>query len=135
MTLIFRMRIWDVDPALLCRKHLLGEHRELHGLWNILVHGKVGYSFHPETRRWQGRLAALHRRHEQLVEEMHRRGYEHASPLPIELATGSAVQTIFIDPIETQLRLLREKPCDCLLPTGDAASLFGTSETDGSTTS
>ena len=25
------MRIWDVDPALLCRSHLLGEHRELHG--------------------------------------------------------------------------------------------------------
>lgn len=22
------MRIWDVDPRLLCRQHLLGEHRE-----------------------------------------------------------------------------------------------------------
>ena len=109
------MRIWDVDPALLCRRHLLGEHRELHGLWNILVHGKRGYSFHPETQRWQGKLAALHRRHERLVTEMLRRGYRHESPLPADLATGAIDQDVLIDPLEEQLRLLRQKPCECLL--------------------
>ena len=109
------VRIWDVNPALLCRQHLLGEHRELHGLWNILVHGKAGYSFHPETRRWQGKLAALYRRHERLVAEMRRRGYNHESPLAGELATGAAHQDVLIDPLEDQLRLLREKPCECLL--------------------
>ncbi|NCS72473.1 MAG: pyrimidine dimer DNA glycosylase, partial [Candidatus Magasanikbacteria bacterium] len=31
------MRVWDIHPKYLCRKHLLGEHRELHGLWNILT--------------------------------------------------------------------------------------------------
>ena len=119
------MRIWDVDPALLCRRHLLGEHRELHGLWNILVHGKLGYSFHPETRRWQGKLAALHLRHERLVEEMRRRGYRHESPLPRELATGAREQGVLIDSIDDQLRLLRAKPCECLLDTRDVESDAG----------
>ena len=108
------MRIWDVSPALLCRQHLLGEHRELHGLWNILVLGKSGYSRHPETRRWEGKLAALYDRHEALVAEMLRRGYRHDSPLDETAATGSRVQDIFIDPPERQLQILRAKPCNCL---------------------
>ena len=107
------MRIWDVDPALLCRSHLLGEHRELHGLWNILTRGLVGYSRHPETLRWDGRLAALFQRHEALVAEMERRGYRHHSPLDPALATGSAVQDVFIDSPDRQLELLRAKPCPC----------------------
>jgi hypothetical protein len=110
------VRIWDVDPARLCRKHLLGEHRELHGLWNILTQGKRGYSRHPETIRWEGRLAALFTRHERLVQEMQRRGYNHASPLDPALATGSAVQDLFVDPPARQLLLLRDKPCPCPLP-------------------
>jgi len=37
------MRIWDVHVKHLRRKHLLGEHRELHDLWNILTkHGGKG---------------------------------------------------------------------------------------------
>jgi hypothetical protein len=107
------MRIWDVDPSLLCRSHLLGEHRELHGLWNIHVLGKEGYSRHPETRRWAGKLAALYARHELLVSEMERRGYNHTSPLDPALATGSDIQDEFIDPPERQLELLREKGCGC----------------------
>ena len=112
------MRIWDVDPALLCRQHLLGEHRELHGLWNILVHGKTGYSRHPETRRWEGKLAALYARHEALVEEMAKRGYVHQSPLDRGLASGNSTQEEFIDPPERQLEILREKKCKCPLGFG-----------------
>jgi hypothetical protein len=110
------VRIWDVDPARLCRQHLLGEHRELHGLWNVLTRGRKGYSRHPETVRWEGRLAALFARHERLVEEMGRRGYRHASPLDAALATGGPVQDRFVDPPERQLLLLRDKPCPCPLP-------------------
>jgi hypothetical protein len=109
------LRIWDVDPALLCRKHLLGEHRELHGLWNILLHKKRGYSEHPETKRWVGKQAALFNRHEALVAEMTRRGYVHSSPLDKTQAIGNAVQGVFVDPPEKQLEMLRQKPCDCLL--------------------
>jgi hypothetical protein len=107
------MRIWDVDPGDLCRAHLLGEHRELHGLWNVLTLGRRGYRAHPETRRWEGKLAALFRRHEALVAEMSARGYRHASPLDPRLASGDGVQRDFIDPPAEQRRLLAAKPCRC----------------------
>ena len=107
------MRIWDIDPSELCRQHLLGEHRELHGLWNILTQDKKGYRRHPETMRWEGKLAALYDRHEALVEEMSARGYGHATPLDPSLATGSAVQDVFVDDVPRQRQLLKEKGCDC----------------------
>jgi hypothetical protein len=112
------MRVWDVDPAILCRQHLLGEHRELHGLWNILTkhEGKGGYAAHPETRRWVGREAALFHRHAALVAEMKRRGYRHASDLDAALATGQAHQDVFIDAPHIQIELLCKKPCPCPLP-------------------
>ena len=107
------MRIWDVPPSLLCRQHLLGEHRELHGLWRILTENRQGYSHHPETRRWRGKLAALYQRHEALTEEMAHRGYRHASPLDQRQATGSAVQNDYVDPLDAQFAILRNKGCDC----------------------
>jgi hypothetical protein len=33
------MRMWLVDPALLCDKHLLGEHGELHKFQHCFVKG------------------------------------------------------------------------------------------------
>lgn len=110
------MRVWDVDVACLCRKHLLGEHRELHGLWNILTKhkGQGGYSRHPETIRWKGKLKALYIRHEALVKEMKRRGYAHNSPLEKRLAKGSASQDYLIDSLIQQKKILHAKPCDCL---------------------
>lgn len=109
------MRIWDIEPKFLCQKHLLGEHRELHGLWNILtIHrGQGGYSKHPETKRWQGKLAALYKRHQALVIEMERRGYHHHSPLNKKLATGKQNQDIFVNTIEEQKKILRGKNCQC----------------------
>lgn len=109
------MRIWDIPPSALCRQHLLGEHRELHGLWNILTQGKEGYSRHPETRRWEGRLAALYARHEALVSEFERRGYHHRTPLDPALATGIAHQDRFVDSPDRQRELLQDKPCPCPL--------------------
>ena len=111
------MRVWDVDVTILCRKHLLGEHRELHGLWNILTkhEGKGGYSQHPETKRWVGKLKALYNRHQALVEEMGRRGYIHNSPLDKSLAKGKSTQDLFINTILEQKKILKTKPCDCLV--------------------
>ena len=107
------MRIWDLPPEILCRQHLLGEHRELHGLWNVITLDKKGYREHPETKRWVGRLAALYGRHEALVEEMQRRGYRHKTPLDGSLATGLNEQDILIDSLDEQVRMLTEKPCLC----------------------
>ncbi|MEO7191374.1 MAG: DUF1722 domain-containing protein [Vicinamibacterales bacterium] len=77
------MRIWDVSPGYLNRQSLLGEHRELHGLYNILVLGKTGYSRHPETLRWVGCVSGLVRRHALLVAEMHLRTYRDRTPLAV----------------------------------------------------
>jgi hypothetical protein len=111
------MRIWDVDPRLLCRSHLLGEHRELHALWVILTEDRRGYRHHPETIRWRGKLAALRARHESLVAEMAARGYRHHSPLDPAEATGSAIQDEYVDLPARQLELLAAKPCACPLAT------------------
>jgi hypothetical protein len=111
------MRVWDFHPKHLCRKHLLAEHRELHGLWNILTKhgGKGGYSRHPETLRWVGKTKALYQRHEMLVGEFARRGYKHYSPLDKKLARGSSDQQAFVNTIKEQKTILKQKPCDCLL--------------------
>ena len=107
------VRIWDLPPERLCRMHLLGEHRELHAIWSVLTGGKTGYRKHPETLRWEDRLAALYARHTALVEEMRARGYTHSSPLDAKLATGGAVQDRYVDSPEGQIAILRTKGCGC----------------------
>jgi len=107
------MRIWDLPPEILCRKHLLGEHRELHAIWSILTNDKTGYSRHPEVIRWRGRLKALYLRHQILVKEMGNRGYRHNSPLLKKLATGLAKQDLQVDSYEEQIRNLKGKQCGC----------------------
>lgn len=107
------MRIWDVPPAILCRQHLLGEHRELHALWTILTEDKRGYRRHPETKRWEGKLAALYARHGRLVVVLTRRGYSHRSPLDRRFARGSKRQRTYVDPPFRQLELLQRKKCPC----------------------
>lgn len=109
------MRIWDISPKKLCRNHLLGEHRELHAIWNILTKNKLGYSRHPETLRWRGKLKALFLRHKELVIEMQNRGYNHKSILSVELAKGKARQDKFVDSVKRQIIILKEKKCDCNL--------------------
>src|SRR5690242_19580 len=96
------MRIWDIAPKHLCRKHLLGEQRELHAIWTILTTDKKGYIHHPETKRWVGKLAALYKRHEEQVKEMERRNYHHHSPLDKRLATGKSIQDEFVNTLDEQ---------------------------------
>jgi hypothetical protein len=108
------VRIWDVDVRELCDRHLLGEHRELHAIWSILTNARTGYANHPETRRWNGRLAALYARHDAEVAELGRRGFRHASPLDRRLATGAAKQTELVDSLEEQRARLASKECGCI---------------------
>lgn len=107
------MRIWDIEASKLCRQHLLGEHRELHAIWSILINRKKGYSRHPETLRWKGRLLALYKRHEKLVKEMKKRGYAHKSPLDYRLARGGRIQREYVDSYKDQIKILRKKRCGC----------------------
>lgn len=107
------MRIWGLDPSLLCRQHLLGEHRELHGLWNIYTKGKQGYRNHPETKRWDGKLLALWHRHQAQIKEMALRGFNHASELGPPPHDHSALQLELIHTLDEQVQILRAKGCEC----------------------
>ncbi len=107
------MRIWDISPSRLCRNHLLGEHRELHAMWVVITQNKKGYSSHPETLRWRGKLQAMFLRHEKLASEMIKRGYNHKSPLDKRKAVGSAKQNEYVDSIEKQIQIIKKKGCSC----------------------
>lgn len=55
----------------------------------------MGYSAHPETLRWAGKLKALYSVHGSIVAEMTRRGFKHGSDLPEAEATGSGGWVLF----------------------------------------
>lgn len=102
------MRIWDLHPGYLNRQSLLGEHRELHGLVNVVTQNKKGYSRHPETLRWVGLGWALRQRHSLLAAEMALRGYQDKSPVLTRSAKGEWPATFIDTPFE-QIQILREK--------------------------
>ena len=85
------MRMWMLPPAGMCRKHLLGEHVELHMLLGSLRRGKNIERF------LSGGLVdpqLVFARHEELVAEMARRGFKHNSPIDAqECATLTAGYT------------------------------------------
>ncbi len=61
-------------------------------MWSVIIQNKKGYSKHPETIKWIGKLKALYIRHNQQVNEMKNRGYDHQSPLDAKIATGKSRQ-------------------------------------------
>ena len=66
------MRMWMLPTAGMCRKHLLGEHVELHMLLGSLRRGKSIEGF------LSGGLVdpqCIFARHQELVAEMTRRGF------------------------------------------------------------
>jgi hypothetical protein len=77
------MRIWDIFHSYLNKMSLSGEHREMHGLYNIITgitHGG-NYARHPETLRWYGKSSALVLRHDAIVQEMLERKMNHKTPM------------------------------------------------------
>lgn len=71
--------MWGVDPKVMCRKHLLGEHVEMHMMIGTLQKKRSIQGFIDND------LMEVHnvrRRHDELVKEMKRRGMNHNSPLP-----------------------------------------------------
>ena len=73
------MRMWLVDPRVMCSQHLLGEHVELHMLVGSLNRGRRIDGF---LRDGLVELRSIRRRHAELVAEMQRRRFRHQSPLP-----------------------------------------------------
>lgn len=72
------MRMWMIWPRILCKKHLLGEHYELHKhKHNFEKHHSIFGRVHPIVFI---EPQSMKTRHDELVEEMIFRGYSHNSP-------------------------------------------------------
>lgn len=70
-----------VDPKIMCRKHLLGEHVELHMFLGAI---KRGISMKGYVEKGLIQYGALQVRHQRLVEEMKSRRYKHNSPITLK---------------------------------------------------
>ena len=70
--------MWMVNPKILCRKHLLGEHVECHMFVGTLKQGK---SIKGYIKNNLLEITSLNKRHDELSQEMIDRGYNHKSPL------------------------------------------------------
>jgi hypothetical protein len=75
------MRMWMVNPKMMCRNHLLGEHLEIHMFLGTLRERKKIDGF-INNNLLEPR--SLFQRHDELVNEMQRRGYNHKSPIKEE---------------------------------------------------
>jgi hypothetical protein len=96
--------MWMVDPALLCRKHLLGEHVECHMFRGSLLKGKSHRGFLEDGLLDSRELA---RRHDRLAQEMRRRGYRHLSPMPRDFDVKAAIGEVDV------VKSLRELAMRC----------------------
>jgi hypothetical protein len=72
------MRMWMVNPEMLCRKHLLGEHLECHMFVGTILAGK---SLKGYVDNGLVEVDSLVQRHNDLAVEMSKRGYKHFSTL------------------------------------------------------
>lgn len=72
------MRMWMVDPIIMCREHLLGEHAEIHMFVGAIDRG---YSVRGYLEKGLLEVHSLYDRHEELVREMKRRKYRHNSEI------------------------------------------------------
>jgi len=70
--------MWGINPKLLCRNHLLGEHNEIHKhRHNFVKKHSIAKRISPVVQIEPENMKA---RHDALVEEMIARGYNHNSP-------------------------------------------------------
>ena len=93
------MRMWMINPTLMCRKHLLGEHAEIHMLCGSIKRNKSINGFIDK------KLIDLHEifeRHEDLVREMTNRGYNHKSHFTeVEVEEiKNKINGIFCNPVD-----------------------------------
>jgi hypothetical protein len=97
------------DPQIMCRKHLLGEHVELHMAaawilqWKCIDGWVDGNCLEP---------GSIGKRHKQLAAEMKRRKYEHQSPLRQPLVRSWQRPSAKVDRAAALRELLR-RCTDC----------------------
>lgn len=105
------MRMWMTDPSLLCRKHLLGEHGEIHKHRPSFVkHHSIAGRISPIVLI---EPASMQSRHDALAAEMTHRGYEHASPYTLpDLSYLGESANVKAD-VAYNVADLRERCADC----------------------
>ena len=74
------MRMWNTPPRLLCRQHLLGEHKEMHMFVGAF---RRQISLYGYIEGGMLETARIKDRHDALVSEMEHRGYMHLSPIDV----------------------------------------------------
>lgn len=74
-------RMWMTDVSKMCRQHLLGEHKEIHQLMGTL---KKKMRIDGYIRNNCIEISSIVSRHDALVDEMVKRGYNHKSPIETE---------------------------------------------------
>ncbi|MBN2072621.1 MAG: hypothetical protein JW770_01575 [Actinobacteria bacterium] len=102
------MRMWGVEPVMLCNQHLLGEHVEMHMFAGCL---RKGMSLKGYYRNKLVCARSIKKRHDELAAEMIARGMKHKSPLE-ELVLPGDYEYGEID-IEVNIRELSRRCPDC----------------------
>lgn len=95
-----------IDPTIMCRRHLLGEHVEIH-----MFVGSINKGINMGQYVTKGLLEfdSLRSRHAALVKEMKARGYKHSSPLA-RVRIIPKVQRVTVDRAESIRELLVRCP-------------------------
>lgn len=73
------MRMWGLNPELLCNQHLLGEHVEMHMFAGTIQKGRSIKGYITKNLVDPSRIGA---RHDELATEMRRRKIKHTSDFP-----------------------------------------------------
>ena len=95
------MRMWMVPPSAMCRKHLLGEHVEIHMLLGSLERGRSIDGF---VSRGLIEVVSMRSRHDSLAAEMEKRGYSHKSTLSSQ-PTDEYLRACGYDSVESAVML------------------------------
>ncbi len=99
------MRMWKVNPKNMCRQHLLGEHVECHMFVGAIL---KGISLSGYIKKGLVEIHNIKSRHQELVNEMIARKYNHNSPLPeFESFESGCIDS------EKNLQILNEKCIHC----------------------
>jgi len=98
--------MWNINPKILCRQHLLGEHNELHSFLGCI---KKGTSLKGYIEKGLVEIHNIKKRHDELSEEMIRRGYKHNSDLDVE---NLLWQEGFVN-IEENIKELKKRCKEC----------------------
>lgn len=101
------MRIWGVPPSLMCRKHLMGEHVEMHMFKSVIESGKSvdGY-IRDNLLDTDGILD----RHFNVAIEMVRRGMKHNTPMMSISYPEGFVHRKSVNEHKSEMELVRRCP-------------------------